>query len=155
MKRGGIAFALAATLVAFSVRAGAADPARLVGAVLSPLELTDAFVATLPLDEIDLSFETGHGVESGHYRGVRLWTLVEKAGLAPLPGKNADLTRVLLVTGRDGYRVALALAEIEPNYENKAVLLVKDGEGWRLLVPGDRHGGRSVRDVAQIELRSP
>jgi hypothetical protein len=28
-----------------------------------------------------------------------------------------------------------------------------EGNSLRLVVPGDRHGGRSVRDVARIDLR--
>ena len=54
----------------------------------------------------------------------------------------------------------LALGEIAPEFEGKPVLLAERmngvalGEGhWRLIVPGDRHGGRAVRDVATITLR--
>jgi hypothetical protein len=74
--------------------------------------------------------------------------------------KNSNLKHTLLITGRDGYGVALALAEIDPHYEGKQIIIAYAGgepsasmSSLRLVVPGDVHGGRSVRDVATIELR--
>jgi hypothetical protein len=60
----------------------------------------------------------------------------------------------VLVTGRDGYAVAVAIGEIDPDFENKTILLVDDGaeKGLRLIVPGDKKGGRAVRDVVRIEI---
>jgi hypothetical protein len=65
-----------------------------------------------------------------------------------------------MITGRDGYAVALALGEIDPHYEGKQIIIAYLGgepsasmSSLRLIVPGDVHGGRSVRDVAKIELR--
>ncbi|HEX4081153.1 MAG TPA: hypothetical protein VHX61_19995 [Rhizomicrobium sp.] len=47
-----------------------------------------------------------------------------------------------------------------PDFEGKNVILAyaKDGklapaDGIRLIVPGDHHGGRDVRDVVTIEVR--
>ena len=65
-----------------------------------------------------------------------------------------------MITGRDGYAVALAVGEIDPHYEGKQIIIAYAGgepsasaSSLRLVVPGDFHGGRSVRDVAKIELR--
>jgi len=86
--------------------------------------------------------------------------LLEKAEPIDEPGKNANLRRTLLITGRDGYTVALAVGEIDPHYEGKQVIVAYSGGDppasmtfLRLVVPGDVHGGRSVRDIATIELR--
>jgi hypothetical protein len=56
--------------------------------------------------------------------------------------------------------VALALGEFDPHYEGKQVLIAYAGgkpsasmSSPRLVVPGDAHDGRNVRDVATIELR--
>jgi hypothetical protein len=54
---------------------------------------------SLPSTTINVTFETGNGKSSGHYTGVLLWTLLEKAGLVDEPGKNASLRHTLLVTG--------------------------------------------------------
>ena len=87
--------------------------------------------------------------------------MLSNAGIVDQGGKSAHLHHTIIVTGRDGYAVALALGEIDPKFENKSVILAyaKDGQpldpsmGIRLIVPGDQHGGRSVRDVVKIELQ--
>jgi hypothetical protein len=99
-----------------------------------------------------LTFEIDKGKSSGGYTGVLL------AGLVDEPSKNASLRHTLLITGRDGYAVTLAIGELDPHYEGKSVILAHAGGDspassaqLRLVVPGDVHGGRSVRDVAVIE----
>lgn len=69
--------------------------------------------------------------------------------------------RTFLVTGRDGYAIAFSVGEISPDFGNTLIMvaLSVDGkplradEGLRLMVPGDKRGARSVRDVVKIELR--
>lgn len=75
-------------------------------------------------------------------------------------GKNAALKHTLLITGSDGYAVSVALGELDPNFANTQVLLAYDGadgkasfDHLRLVVPGDVHGGRSVKDVVGIEVK--
>ena len=150
----------AVLLVGLTAPVGAAAPAVLDGAVTQPLVLDEALIKSLPPVTIEVSFETGEGRKGGTYTGVPLWSLLEKAKTVDAPGKNAALLHTLIVTGRDGYGVALAIGEIDPHYEGKQVILAYQGgeppasfEALRLVVPGDAHGGRSVRDVARIEVR--
>lgn len=143
--------------------AAAADTvvATLDGLVAHPLTLSATDLAALPPTEIESTFETGHGPQTAHYKGVSLWSLVERAGLAVEPGnKRNSLHHYLLVTGRDGYGVILSIGEIDPEFEGKLALLAyeHDGkpegaDGLRLIVPGDKHGGRAVRDVVHVEVR--
>ena len=70
------------------------------------------------------------------------------------------MAKVLIATGRDGYTAALALAELDPVFEGKEVLIATTADGHapedgglRLVVPGDQRGGRSVRDVVRIVVR--
>ena len=114
----------------------------------------------MPAIIIDVTFETGRGKKSASYTGVLLWALLEKAEAIDEPGKNASLRHTLLVTGRDGCGAALALGEIDPHYEGKQVIVAYAGgepsasmSSLRLIVPGDIHGGCSLRDIATIELR--
>ena len=149
--------ALAAALLALAGSAYAAEPAVDVnGHAEHVLHLTAADLKALPQVSADVSFETGHGQESAHYTGALLWDIVGKAGITDEPGAKAKhhLQHALLVTGRDGYAVAVAIGEIDPDFENKTVLLVDDGaeKGLRLVVPGDKKGGRAVRDVVRIEI---
>ena len=118
-----------------------------------------ATVTQLPPVEQHVSFLTGHGMEQATYTGPLLWSLLDHAGsLGSDP--RARLRRTVVVTGRDGYVAVLALAEIDPEFEGKQVILAyrRDGQPLsgselRLVVPNDRRGGRSVRDVVRIELR--
>jgi hypothetical protein len=138
----------------------AVEPAVLQGAMRQRLILDDAVLKSLPAVTIEVTFETGQGKESGRYTGALLWALLQKAQLVDEPGKNASLKQTILITGRDGYAVALALGEIDPHFEGKSVIVAYAGGDppassghLRLVVPGDAHGGRSVRDVAAIEVR--
>jgi len=138
----------------------ASEPAVVEGAVKQRLILDEALLTSLPAVAIDVTFETGQGKKSGRYTGVPLWALLTKAQPIDDSGKNASLRHTLLITGRDGYAVALALGEIDPHYEGKQVIVAYSGgeppasmSSLRLVVPGDVQGGRSVRDVATIELR--
>ena len=149
--------ALAAALFGLAGSAYAAEPAVDVnGHAEHVLHLTAADLKALPQVSADVSFETGHGQESAHYTGALLWDIVGKAGITDEPGAKAKhhLQHALLVTGRDGYAVAVAIGEIDPDFENKTVLLVDEGaeKGLRLVVPGDKKGGRAVRDVVRIEI---
>jgi hypothetical protein len=53
----------------------------------------------------------------------------------------------------------IALAEIAPQFAGRPVQIadhmngsVLPGQALRLIVPGDRRGGRSVRDVVRIDM---
>ena len=154
----GVAIALA-----LLCRTASADTAgvTLDGLVEHPLNLSEADLAALPATELDTSFQTGRGPETAHYKGALLWLLVEKAGLSVEPGnKRNSLRHYLLVTGRDGYAVAISVGELDPDFEGKQVIVAyaRDGKPLdanevRLIVPGDRHGGRAVRDVIHVEVK--
>jgi hypothetical protein len=155
--------AMAGVLLAVLVPALAvgedAAPAVLRGAVKHELVLDEALLKSLPAVSVDVSVETGQGRKSGSYTGVPLWALLGKAEPLDAPGKNGGLRHTLLITGRDGYAAALALGEIDPHYEGKQVILAYSGgeppasfASLRLVVRGDAHGGRSVRDIESIEV---
>jgi len=64
-----------------------------------------------------------------------------------------------VILGRDGYRALLALGEIAPEFEAKQLIFAerKDGKRpdaghLRLVVPLDKRGGRTVREVVRIEI---
>jgi hypothetical protein len=154
--------AIAALLLAVFLSGAAVGEGAPVlrGAVRHELALDEVLLKSLPAVTIDVTFETGQGNKSGRYTGVLLWALLKKGEPIDEPGKNASLKHTLLITGRDGYAVALAMGEIDPHYEGKQIIVAYVGgepsasmSSLRLVVPGDVHGGRSVRDIATIELR--
>ena len=155
------AFMLAPATWAPAADAAAGASLSISGRVQHPQSLSLADLQKLPPTNVQVSFVTGHGTEAGTFTGVLLWTLLGGAGLIDEAGKNARLRHTIVVTGRDGYAVALSLGEIDPDFEGKPAILAyaKDGipldasDGIRLIVPNDKHGGRAVKDVAGIEVR--
>jgi Oxidoreductase molybdopterin binding domain len=151
---------IAALLALANTDARAADQSVVIATTVEQTHTIDpAMVERLPAIDEKASFLTGHGPEQASYTGALLWSVLEQAEM--LGGdRRARLHRTIMVTGRDGYTAVLALAEIDPEFEGKQVLLAYrrdgqpiEGHALRLVVPDDRHGGRSVRDVVRIELR--
>ena len=97
------------------------------------------------------------------YRGVPLSDILSKIGApAGKALKGAELRDVVLVTAKDGYAVALALAETDGLVRRDQVILADEAdraalpatEGpYRLVVEGDQRGARLARVVTTIELR--
>ena len=94
------------------------------------------------------------------FEGVTLKSILEKAGVSfgeSLKGKR--LSSCLLVEAADGYRVVIALPELDPAFTNKQTLLVflRDGkplgekEGpYRILIPDEKRMARWVRQVTTL-----
>jgi hypothetical protein len=129
------------------------------GQVQSPRQLTESDLEGLTPTQIHASFLTGHGQEEGTFSDVLLWTLLQQAKIVDGPGKGAHLRHIVIVTGRDGYAVPLAIGELDPDFEGKSVIVAFAkagaplGPGLRIIVPGDHHAGRCVRDVVHIEVK--
>ena len=149
------AFALLVCLVS---PAFADDASVMIGGqVQHPGPVTVADLQKLPATTVSISFSTGKGPESASYTGALLWTMISNAAPIDAPGKNSSLRHTYLVTASDGYAVALSQGEIDPRFEGKPVILAyaKDGKpsGIRLIVPGDKMGGRAVYDVVKIDVQ--
>lgn len=150
--------ALAAVWLSLGASAASAQVA-VTGAVSTPLTLSVADLVTYPLVPLHVSFNTSHGVETADYAGVPLWIVLQQAGVVDGTAKGGHLRHGILVTGADGYGALLSIGELDPDFGNDGAILAvrKDGqpldEGVRLVVPGDKKGGRSVRHVVGIEVR--
>ena len=112
----------------------------------------------LPAVTVSLSREHEHGTSTA-YAGPLLWAVLDRAGAVGQKPRER-VHQVVTVTGRDGYSVALALAELDPEFEGKAVILATQADGkpigageLRLVVPGDKRAGRSVRDATKVVVR--
>jgi hypothetical protein len=119
--------------------------------------LDPAALAHMPSVKTHVSFLTEHGSEARDYTGATLWSVLQQLRLIATANPRDREKQAIVVTGHDGYAVVLAMAEIDPAFEGKHILLADEaipaGE-IRLVVPGDRRGGRSVRDVVRIEIRN-
>ena len=156
MTRGLLATAISLFL-AFGVRA--AEPSLSVtGLVSKPFHLSLGELRTLPATHVAATQVSGRGPVVLDCRGVAVPILLERASPSFGTQRNASLAHSLLVTGDDGYAVALSLGEIDPDYGHAVAIVATDCGGKpleapRLIVPGDAHAGRAVRGVVTIEVR--
>ena len=124
-------------------------------------QVTAASLAALPRIAQTVTFATSKGEMTGVFEGVLLWELMKSAGIVAQPGNHFELRQTFMVAGRDNYAIAFSMGEISPEFGNKAIMIADrvDGkvltlqDGFRLIVPGDKRGARSVRYVAKIEVR--
>ena len=143
-------------MAAGAASAAAADEVIVQGAGAA-VALTDADMAQLPSVQVSAAFATEHGPRSARFEGPLLWDVLARAHAID-PAKPRDLVREsILLTGRDGYTAVLAMGEIAPAFEGKAVILAErmDGQALdhpRIVVPGDQRGGRSVHDLARLAV---
>jgi hypothetical protein len=117
-------------------------------------------VAKLPVTEVEaLDHQTKH-----RYSGVLVRDVLGLVG-APfgdaLRGKALGL--VVRVTANDNYTVVFALAEFDPGFSDRSIILADRQDGqplpdnaapFRMVVPGDSHPARWIRQVKSIEVIS-
>ncbi len=125
---------------------------------LSPVVLSAAEIAALPHTTVKVNGHDGPAT----FSGVPVSTLLEKAGITfgeSLRGKR--LASCLLVEAADGYRVVIALPELDPGFTDKQILLVDkrethpldDKEGpYRIVIPDEKRMARWVRQVKTLKI---
>jgi DMSO/TMAO reductase YedYZ molybdopterin-dependent catalytic subunit len=138
---------------------------ELRGLLDRPGVIDAAVLAAFEPIEVTTVDATGHGGQSvppRNYAGVRLYALLEAAGIRSNPEVNEDfMNKVIVATSTDGHAVVIAGGEIEPRFQNGDVILATQhegsalpvDEGLRLIVPFDRKPGRWAKDLVSIELR--
>lgn len=124
-----------------------------------PTALGIADLEQMPSVTVRLSREREHGTPTA-YAGPLLWAVLGRTGAVGTEEPRARVGRTVTVTGRDGYAVVLALAELDPEFEGKPVIVATQADGkpigggaLRLVVPGDKRAGRSVRDPTKVVVR--
>jgi Oxidoreductase molybdopterin binding domain len=133
---------------------------RITGAVGHAIVLHEADLATLSRQTVHVVDDKGAAVA---YEGVQVAALLGRAG-APL-GKQLRGPRMKLyvvVEAADGYRAVFALAEFDPDFTDRVILLAdrRDGrplsskEGpFRIVVPGEKRHARWVRQVSALDIQ--
>jgi DMSO/TMAO reductase YedYZ molybdopterin-dependent catalytic subunit len=136
---------------------------ELTGLLNTPAKLSLADLQKLPAETLEVTFQSGQNTEKHTYKGVRLAALLNQAGLKlEERRKNDKLRKYVVVTAKDGYEVIVAWGELDPEFGNAPILLAWEEDGkalegknapFRLVVPGDKRGGRYVSGVVRIEVR--
>jgi hypothetical protein len=131
----------------------------LEGKLKHPQSMDLAALRRLPAERMQVSFQTERGPTTASYTGPRLWAVLATAGGIDDDKKGAEIRHTIKVTGRDGYFVVLSTGEIAPEFGGKPAIIAyqRDDEmpgisGLRLIMPGDKRGGRDVRDVVAIRV---
>ena len=131
---------------------------QIAGAVKQALTLSADDLAKMPRASVRT---TNNGMETV-YEGVWLHDVLNRAGVpqgSELRGKA--LTTYVLAEAQDGYQVVFSLAELDPAFVDNEVLLADTANGkplfgaqgrFRLVVPKDKPGARSVRMLTRIEV---
>ncbi len=129
------------------------------GDIASPLSLTAGDLAKMPRETVSVPGPDGSKIV---YEGVTLLEVLQKAG-APLGEKlrGKALATYVLAMARDGYQVAFALGELDPQFGNQSILIADTRDGkplpdkqgpFRLVCPNDREGARSVRMLETLHV---
>jgi len=148
----------AVTLLLLAGPVAAQSPALVLeGKVKQPQHWTLDDLKKMSATNADVSFQGKHGVVTGHFTGVLLWALIEAAGGIDDSGKSAELRHAIRVTAKDNYVVVTSTGEIAPEFGAKAAIVAYQRDGkplddFRLIMPGDKRGGRNVRDVTSINI---
>src|ERR1700733_5988937 len=131
---------------------------QVTGDVKQALTLTADDLAKLPRATVRT---TNNGMETV-YEGVWLHEVLKKAGVpqgSELRGKA--LASYVVAGAQDGYQVVFSLGELDPAFIDNEILLADTANGkplfgsqgrFRLVVPKDNPGARSVRMLTKLEV---
>jgi len=124
----------------------------------APVNVSASDIAGMPHQKLSAD-EHGKSVD---FEGVPLRLVLEKAGVVFDGAMHSKkLTSYLLVEAADGYRVIFAMAELDPAFTDRVILLADRVDGHpldnkegplRLVVPGEKRMARWVRQVTGLKV---
>jgi DMSO/TMAO reductase YedYZ molybdopterin-dependent catalytic subunit len=131
---------------------------QVTGAVKQELTLTADDLAKMPRASVRTM---NNGMETV-YDGVWLHEVLKRAGV-PQGGelRGKALAGYVLAQASDGYQVVFSLGELDPAFIDNEILLADTANGkplfgaqgrFRLVVPKDKPGARSVRMLTKLEV---
>jgi DMSO/TMAO reductase YedYZ molybdopterin-dependent catalytic subunit len=156
------AAALVAALLLIGPAAAQSPPQAaslsLDGKVRQPQHWSLDDLRKMPAEHADVSYQTEKGPVTASFTGVPLWSLIEAAGGIDDAAKGAAAVRhAIRIAATDGYVVVTSSGEISPDFGGKAVLVAYERDGkplgdFRIVMPGDKKGGRNIHDVTTITV---
>ena len=129
------------------------------GEVPHPLKLTTEEYGKLARQSVRARDHEGKEAE---FEGVPLVVVLEAAGVRfGKELRGPALAYYLVVEAADGYRAAFSLAELDPAFTDRVILLAdrRDGKPMggkegplRVVVPGEKRHARWVRQVTALKV---
>ncbi|XZF15924.1 molybdopterin-dependent oxidoreductase [Chitinophagaceae bacterium MMS25-I14] len=129
------------------------------GEVPQSLQLCAADLAALPHITVNVPDKKG---APGKYSGVALADILSKAG-AFSGNHKADMTRYVLVTCADGYKVLFTVSDFDKNFGNRTAILADKIDGkplpqhmgpYRIVLQGEKKMARSCYKVTTFTIGS-
>jgi hypothetical protein len=121
-----------------------------------------------PPAQQNVTYFAAGSVVTEAFTGVLLWDLLNSPpvnGIVTNPTiKNDILHKVAIVTGTDCYQSVFGAGEFNPFFGGSQIIhgclchrRTAARQRWfcRIVVPGDKAGGRFVSNIANIEVRDP
>ena len=120
-----------------------------------------------PPAQANVTYFAAGSVVTESFTGVLLWDLLNDPpvnGIITNPKiKNDILHKVVIVTGTDCYQSVFGAGEFDPFFGGSQIMVAYATGGQslgsagfaRIVVPGDKAGGRFVSNIASIEVRDP
>ena len=148
--------ALVFTAVLVSAKASSAQLSVVVDGTDHPIAA--AALTGMKRDTATMVF---HGSAPIRYEGVPLSAVLRSAGVRSDSLRGPGLATRLVIEATDGYRIVLALSDLDPSLGGKRILLADRVDGkalpadeapWRLIVVGDQRPARSARQVVRIRV---
>jgi DMSO/TMAO reductase YedYZ molybdopterin-dependent catalytic subunit len=152
-------FLLLIVLLASSIGHAADTALSVTGEVKTPLTLTLAELESMPAETVSAK---DHDGSTASYQGVSLHAVLVRAGVPQGESLRGEALQLcVLAKAADGYKVAFALAESDPLFTDKKILLAyrRDGKELdaragplRLVIPDEKRQARWVREVTELEI---
>ena len=135
-------------------------PLVLAAAIVSgPVPVDAKLLEGKPRAKAELNFQGGRQ----SCEGVLLTAVLASLGAPSHESlRGGEMTRTVTARARDGYAVTFSLGELDETLGNKQVIIADTCDGkplgpefgpYRLVVPGDSRPGRSVFQLATIEIK--
>jgi hypothetical protein len=137
---------------------------KVSGAVTRPTTFNLAQLEQFAPAQENVTYFAAGSVVTESFTGVLLWDLLNNApvgGIVTNPNtKNDILRKVVVVTGTDCYQAVFGAGEFDPAFGGSQIMVAYATGGQslgddgfaRIVVPGDKAGGRFVSNIASIEV---
>jgi DMSO/TMAO reductase YedYZ molybdopterin-dependent catalytic subunit len=120
--------------------------------------LSAAQIAGIPHVKVSVQ---DHGATS-EFEGVPLAEVLTAAGIKMGDSmRGPRMAEAMLVEAADNYKVVFALAEVDPEFATREIILADKKNGkpldakegpFRVVAPGDKRGARWVRQLTAIRI---
>jgi hypothetical protein len=143
---------------------GVSNSFKVSGAVTRPATFNLTQLEQFAPAQENVTYFAAGAVVTESFTGVLLWDLLNNApvgGIVTNPNiKNDILRKVVIVTGTDCYQAVFGAGEFDPFFGGSQIMIAYATGGQslgddgfaRIVVPGDKAGGRFVSNIASVEV---